>query len=472
MASVTFDTVVGGDGSTVTDDDDPSTGLGNGGALLRLVPAFANVVNVAETVVTAATSSLGGASTNSTSSTSLAIGTGSKSFTLNETGKAYTIGQYVIAASGVNPSNNMIGQVTSFSGVSLVVNVLSISGSDTLTDWKISVTGKVLVSGTDIKTVNSTSLLGSGDIAISAGIVGDYTEKWMLENFYNSSQSVTVPSGAKKCRAYVFSVGGNASTTTSGAGGGCAYGEFDVVAGQSVTLTISQAQGGTSKLTYGGINLLTAVGANTTTAGTASKHASIVNGGAYSGGAGQTGASSVGGSSAGSPFGTGKAPTTSTSKFGGCSLTYANNGNVNGAGLGNEAGMFSNQEYTSGSGLDSNAKITDPLINYFKPFSGSATCPYNGSTYTGVIGGSGAGGTHSKTQVGGGNGGFGGGGGSTRTSGATGGKGGFGAGGGCSENGYYGTGGAGGTGGGGGGTGSSAGGAGGEAIIAIFWSAI
>lgn len=51
MASVTFDTVVGGDGSTVTDDDDPSTGLGNGGALLRLVPMMANVVNVANDVI-------------------------------------------------------------------------------------------------------------------------------------------------------------------------------------------------------------------------------------------------------------------------------------------------------------------------------------------------------------------------------------------------------------------------------------
>jgi hypothetical protein len=52
MASVTFDTVVGGDGSTVTDDDNPSTGLGNGGNLIRLIPMMAQVVAVANTVVT------------------------------------------------------------------------------------------------------------------------------------------------------------------------------------------------------------------------------------------------------------------------------------------------------------------------------------------------------------------------------------------------------------------------------------
>ena len=51
MASVTFDTVVGGDGSTVTDDDNAATGLGNGGSLIRLVPMMAQVVAVANTVV-------------------------------------------------------------------------------------------------------------------------------------------------------------------------------------------------------------------------------------------------------------------------------------------------------------------------------------------------------------------------------------------------------------------------------------
>jgi hypothetical protein len=141
MASVTFDTVVGGDGSTVTDDDSPSTGLGNGGSILRLVPMMAQVVAVAETVVTAATSSLGGATTNSTSTTSLTISTGSKSITLVETGKAYTVGQYVMIASTASPSNYMVGQVTAFSGTSLTVDVTSISGIGTLAAWSISVTG-------------------------------------------------------------------------------------------------------------------------------------------------------------------------------------------------------------------------------------------------------------------------------------------------------------------------------------------
>ena len=140
MSSVTFSTTVGGDGSTVTDDDNATTGLGNGGALIRLVPMMQQVVNVAETTVAAATSSLGGATTNSTSTTSLSIATGSKSLTLVESGKAYTIGQYVIIASTASPTNCMVGQVTSFSGTSLVVNVTVINGSGTIAAWSISVT--------------------------------------------------------------------------------------------------------------------------------------------------------------------------------------------------------------------------------------------------------------------------------------------------------------------------------------------
>jgi hypothetical protein len=141
MASVTFDTVVGGDGSTVTDDDSPSTGLGNGGALLRLVPMMAQSVAVAETVVTAATSVVGGATTNATSTTSLLIGTGSKTFT-TQSGKAFVVGQYVIAASTTTPSNYMIGQVTSYSTTTLILNVIKIGGSGTIANWTISVTGE------------------------------------------------------------------------------------------------------------------------------------------------------------------------------------------------------------------------------------------------------------------------------------------------------------------------------------------
>ena len=98
MSSVTFDVAVGGDGSTVTDDNNATTGLRDGGWKTRFVPCFTQQVAVANYVVNTALTVLGGATTNSTSTTSLAIGTGSKSLTLVESGKSYIVGQYVVIA--------------------------------------------------------------------------------------------------------------------------------------------------------------------------------------------------------------------------------------------------------------------------------------------------------------------------------------------------------------------------------------
>lgn len=47
MTSVYFDPTIGGDGLTVSDDTNPSTGLGAGGHKTRFVPALNNLVNIA-----------------------------------------------------------------------------------------------------------------------------------------------------------------------------------------------------------------------------------------------------------------------------------------------------------------------------------------------------------------------------------------------------------------------------------------
>jgi hypothetical protein len=49
--SVTFPVELGGDGMELTDDDNPTTGLANGGNILRFVPALRNMVAVARYVV-------------------------------------------------------------------------------------------------------------------------------------------------------------------------------------------------------------------------------------------------------------------------------------------------------------------------------------------------------------------------------------------------------------------------------------
>lgn len=54
MASVNFDPNVGGDGTTVTDDADPTTGLAQGGHRARFVAALAQIVAIAQFVLTKA----------------------------------------------------------------------------------------------------------------------------------------------------------------------------------------------------------------------------------------------------------------------------------------------------------------------------------------------------------------------------------------------------------------------------------
>jgi hypothetical protein len=79
--------------------------------------------------------------TQDTSSTSNAIGTGSKTFTVTA-GKSFLGGMFLIIADTAAPSTNaMYCQVTSYSGTTLVVNVISVQGSGTKTAWLISQSG-------------------------------------------------------------------------------------------------------------------------------------------------------------------------------------------------------------------------------------------------------------------------------------------------------------------------------------------
>lgn len=86
----------------------------------------------------------GAARLNGTSTTSNTVGTGSKSFT-TETGKDFAAGRHILITSNANPdTQRMSGIVTSYnSGTgSLIVDVQSIIGSATRTDWTIRIDGE------------------------------------------------------------------------------------------------------------------------------------------------------------------------------------------------------------------------------------------------------------------------------------------------------------------------------------------
>lgn len=75
--------------------------------------------------------------TNGTSTTSLTIGTGSKTFTTQAGLGGLTAGQPIHALSNVDGVNGMVGTVTSYSGTTLVMNSTLADGSGTVADWTL-----------------------------------------------------------------------------------------------------------------------------------------------------------------------------------------------------------------------------------------------------------------------------------------------------------------------------------------------
>jgi len=104
-----------------------------------------------------------------TSTTSNTIGTGAKSFT-TQADKFFEAGNWLLITSDADPSNYMHGQVTSYSGTSLVMNITNIGGSGTLTDWTIRLSGTRGATGQQgpAGSISSTGLISA---ATSAGLV-------------------------------------------------------------------------------------------------------------------------------------------------------------------------------------------------------------------------------------------------------------------------------------------------------------
>ncbi len=176
-------------------------GFDNDGHRINFVPCLQDLARVAEAVADAADAaalSASGASTSSataalsaaklvgSSTTSLAIGTGSKSFT-TQASKFFDVGYNLLAFSAGDPTKYMVGTVTTYSGTSLTINVPTggTGGSGTVSDWTIAVSGKLGPTG-------ATGSTGSAGATGSAGKAAGYSYSW------NTSTSNADP-GAGAC---------------------------------------------------------------------------------------------------------------------------------------------------------------------------------------------------------------------------------------------------------------------------------
>ena len=76
-----------------------------------------------------------------TSTTSITLGTGSKTFTTADSGKPYASGTPLRISSQADETDFIDALVTSYSGTTLVVNAVGFSGSGTLAAWNINIGG-------------------------------------------------------------------------------------------------------------------------------------------------------------------------------------------------------------------------------------------------------------------------------------------------------------------------------------------
>lgn len=168
MTSVTFPPALGGDGSTVTDDANATTGLANGGHRTRFVVALAQAVavmsgavsqataqvaaalgwaNAASSSATAAANSamtaLNAPGTTATSTTSTPLATGAKTITI-QTGKSIVPGMQVMVANTASPATQyMRGTVTAYNTGTgqLDISMDYAFGTGTIAAWTVSLTG-------------------------------------------------------------------------------------------------------------------------------------------------------------------------------------------------------------------------------------------------------------------------------------------------------------------------------------------
>lgn len=108
-----------------------------------------------------AASALNAPGTSATSVTPLTIGTGSKSLTLAQVGKQYSVGQTITVASTASPLNQMVGICTAFvpnngaGGGDMTVQVSNTNGSGSFSAWTVSL-------GSIAGTVTLGSVVGGG----------------------------------------------------------------------------------------------------------------------------------------------------------------------------------------------------------------------------------------------------------------------------------------------------------------------
>lgn len=201
-------------------------GLAQGGHIVNFVPALQDVATAGQAAADAATAAgVQAARLSGTSASSVAVGTGSKTFT-TQADKFFDVGSFVVVRSAAAPTTNwMYGQVSAYSGTSLTVDVQATGGAGTFTDWLISLSGARGITGSTGPSgtvdIGTTTTLSSG---ASATVTATGTSTARILSFGIPTGPVGATGPAAVGAKWVSSFASIASSTFSAVGsGGPAY---------------------------------------------------------------------------------------------------------------------------------------------------------------------------------------------------------------------------------------------------------
>lgn len=121
-------------------------GAVNGGTTFICTATDDPVVIGTSLLTFASQAAVAAAGSQATSTSSIAVGTGAKTFAI-QTGKGFVANNWVLIWETATPANAMLAQVTSYSGASLIVNSVAAGGSGTHADWSIALTGAPATQG-------------------------------------------------------------------------------------------------------------------------------------------------------------------------------------------------------------------------------------------------------------------------------------------------------------------------------------
>jgi hypothetical protein len=161
-----------------------------------IVIGTSNIAFVNETALT-------GLSQSATSASTATIGTGSKTFAIPPN-KSFAVNQWVLIQETSNPANQMLGQITAYSGTALAVSVVATGGSGTHADWTIVLvnsagaagyqppTGSGNVTGPGSSTAGHLAIFadGTGKVIADGGAAGALANLTALTAQYLASSAV------------------------------------------------------------------------------------------------------------------------------------------------------------------------------------------------------------------------------------------------------------------------------------------